>query len=133
MGLFALWLWENIFPLCWQISFHHDFHLTKVRLVDKCNRLLFKKFQNSDNFYPGFLWVMPLRICRLKLLVLKQEAVLSKGFRFCFPTKVSYSKIISKVESGNMASIDKVEAPQKLSVEIVRKLKTFNMKKLIMI
>ena len=58
---------------------------------------------------------------------------MSKGFRFCFPTKVSYSKIISMVESGIMASIDKVEAPLKLSVEIVRKLKTFNMKKLIMI
>ena len=32
-----------------------------------------------------------------------------------------------------MASIDKVEAPQELKAEIVRKLKTFNMKKLIMI
>ena len=29
-----------------------------------------------------------------------------------------------------MASIDKVEAPQELRAEIVRKLKTFNMKKI---
>ena len=49
-----------------------------------------------------------------KPLSSKQEAVLSKGFRLCFPTPISYSKIISKVESGIMASIDKVEAPQEL-------------------
>ena len=35
-------------------SFHHGFHLSKVRLVDKFNSLLFEKFQNSDTFYPRF-------------------------------------------------------------------------------
>ena len=55
---------------------------------------------------------------------------MSKGFRFYFPTPISYSNIISKVDSGIKASIDKVEAPQELRAEIVRKLNTFNMRKI---
>ena len=55
---------------------------------------------------------------------------MSKGFKFCFPTPISYSKIIFKVESGIMASIDKVEAPHELRAEIVRKLNTCNMRKI---
>ena len=92
MGLFALWLWGNISPIFWQISFHHDFLLSKVHLVDKFNRLLFEKFQNLDTFYPRFCLGHATKNLSSKTLSSQQEAVLSKGFRFCFPTKVSYSK-----------------------------------------
>ena len=54
-------------------SFHHDFHLSKVRLVDKFNRLLFEKLKDSDTFYPQFVWVLPLRICHLNLLVVNKR------------------------------------------------------------
>ena len=77
-----------------------------------------------------FVWVSATKNLSSKPLSSQQEAVLSKGFRFCFPTPISYSKIIPKVDSGILASIDKVEAPQKLRAEIVRKLKTFNMRKI---
>ena len=112
-------------------SFHYDFHLSKVRLVDKFKRLLFEKFQDSDTFYPRFCLGPATKNLSSKTPSSQQVAVLSKGFRFCIPTPISYSEIISKVESGIMASIDKVEAPQELRTEIVRKLKTFNMKKIV--
>ena len=73
-------------------SFHHDFHLSKVRLAGKFNRLLFEKFQDSDSFILVFVWVMPLKNLSSKPLSSQQEAVLSKGFKFCFPTPISYSK-----------------------------------------
>ena len=71
---------------------NHDFHLSKVRLVEKFNGLLFEKFQNSDTFYPCFCLVSAAMNMSSKTLSSQQEAVLSKGFRFCFPTQVSYSK-----------------------------------------
>ena len=108
-------------------SFRHDFHLSKVRLVDKFNKLLFENFQDSDVFYPRHCLGPAIKNLSSKPLNIQQEAVLSKGSKFCFPTPVSYSKIISKVESGIMASIDKVDTPQELRAEIVRKLNTFNM------
>ena len=108
-------------------SFRHDFHLSKVHLVDKFNKLLFEKFQDSDVFYPRFCLGPAIKNLSSKPLNIQQEAVLSKGSKFCFPTPISYSKIISKVESGIMASIDKVDTPQELRAEIVRKLNTFNM------
>ena len=111
-------------------SFHHDFHLSEVRLVDKFNRLLFKKFQDLDIFYPRFYLGPATKILSSKSLSSQQKAVLSRCFRFCFPTPISYSKIISKIESGIMACMDKVEVPQELRAEIVRKLNTFNTKKI---
>jgi len=108
-------------------SFRHDFHLSKVRLVDKFNKLLFENFQDSDVFYPRHCLGPAIKNLSSKPLNIQQEAVLLKGSKFCFPTPVSYSKIISKVESGIMASIDKVDTPQELRAEIVRKLNTFNM------
>ena len=54
-------------------SFFRDFHLSKVRLVNKFSSLLSEKFQNSDTFYPFFVGFLPLRICRLKLLVVNKR------------------------------------------------------------
>ena len=81
-------------------------------MVDKFNRLLFEKFHDSDTFYPRFCLGPATKNLSSKPLSSQQE------------------KIISKVESGIMASIDKVEASQELRAEIVRKLNTFNMKKI---
>ena len=65
-------------------SFQHDFRLSKVRLVDKFNSLLFEKFQNSDTFYPR-LCLGPATIkFSSKTLSSQQEAVLSKNLDSVF-------------------------------------------------
>jgi hypothetical protein len=54
-------------------SFRHEFHLSKVRLADKFNRFLFEKVQDSDVFYPRFVWVLQLRICHLNLSIINRR------------------------------------------------------------
>jgi hypothetical protein len=83
-------------------------------LADKFNRILFEKFKDSDVFYACLCLGLVIKNLSSKPLSSQQKAILSKGSKFGFPTPISYSKIISKVEAGIMASIDKVEAPQGL-------------------
>jgi len=55
-------------------SFNHDFHLSKVRLADKLNGLLFEKFRDYDTSCPGSV----IKNISSKSLTIQQEAILKQ-------------------------------------------------------